>query len=128
MNNLPDDKQNNLVSFLRHNQPSAPDTRLDLEQQIFDSLEPHTDKSKKFGLKIFWTIPGAIATGFLFTSIGFSFKTSRIALEPKDLENFLVKNWQSTFNTQTYTTTEETEAYWLLLTTPQPQPALTSAQ
>ena len=128
MNNLHDDNHNNLVSFLRQNQPTAPDAHLNLEQQIFDSLEPRTDKPKKLYFKTLWAIPSAIATGFLFTSIGFSFRTPRIASEPKDLENFLVKNWQSTFNTQTYTTVEETEAYWLLLTTPPSQPALSSAQ
>ena len=127
MTNLNDNNHNNLISFLRQNQPIAPDADLDLEQQIFDSLEPRTDKPKKFYLKI-WTIPSAIATGFLFTSIGLGFRTPRIASEPKDIENFLIKNWHSTLNTQTYNTAEETEAYWLLLTTPPSQPALSSAQ
>ena len=128
MTKLHDDDCNNFVSFLRTNQPIAPDTHLDLEQQIFDSLESRTDKPKKFHWKTLWTIPSAIATGFLFTSIGFSFRTPRIASEPKDIDNFLIKNWHSTFNTQTYNTAEETEAYWLLLTTPPSQPALSSAQ
>lgn len=128
MNNLHDDNQNNLVSFLRENKPAAPQAHLNLEQQIFDSLEPRTDKSKKLYLTTLWTIPGAIATGFLFTSIGFSFKTPRIASEPKDLESFLVKNWQSILDSQTYSEVEETEAYWLLLNTPPSQPALSSAQ
>ena len=125
MTNLPDDDRNNFVSFLRQNQPTAPDTDLNLEQQIFDAIEPRTDNKK---LYIKWTIPGAIATGFLFTSIGLGFRTPRIASEPKDLENFLIKNWQSTLDSQTYTTAEETEAYWLLLTTPPSEPALSSAQ
>ncbi len=125
MTNLPDDERDNLVSFLRQNQPTAPDAHLNLEQQIFDAIEPRT-RTKKFYLK--WTIPSAIATVFLFTSIGLSFRTPRIASEPKDLENFLIKNWQSTLDTQTYNTAEETEAYWLLLTTPPSQPALSSAQ
>ena len=127
MSNLHDDNHNNLVNFLHQNQPNAPDAHRDLEQQIFDSLEPRTPRTKKLHFNL-WNIPSAIATGVLFTSIGLSFRTSRIAIEPTDLENFLVKNWQNTFNTQTYTTAEETEAYWLLLTTPPSQPALSSAQ
>ena len=125
MIDLPDDKRDNLVNFLRQNQPTAPETHLNLEQQIFDSLEPRT-YNKKLYLK--WTIPGAIATGFLFTSISLGFRTPRLASEPKDLENFLIKNWQSTLDSQSYNTVEETEAYWLLLTTPPSKPALSSAQ
>ena len=125
MSNLHDDNHNNLVSFLRQNKPPAPNACGDLEQQIFDSLEPRT-YNKKLYLK--WTIPGAIATGFLFTSISLGFRTPRLASEPKDLENFLIKNWQSTLDSQSYNTVEETEAYWLLLTTPPSKPALSSAQ
>lgn len=127
MNNLQDDNHNNPIDFLRQNKPTAPEAHGDLEQQIFDSLEPRTPRTKKLYVNL-WNIPSAIATGVLFTSIGLSFRTSRIAIEPTDLENFLVKNWHNTFNTQTYTTAEETEAYWLLLTTPPNQPALSSAQ
>ena len=127
MSNLHDDNHNNLVNFLHQNQANVPDAHQDLEQQIFDSLEPRTPRTKKLCFNL-WNIHSAIATGVIFTSIGLSFRTSRIAIEPTDLENFLVKNWQNTFNTQTYTTAEETEAYWLLLTTPPSGPALSSAQ
>ena len=127
MSNLHDNNHNNLVNFLRQNQPGAPDAHQDLEQRIFDSLEPRTHKTKKLYLKNLCSIPSAIATGILFTSIGL-IKTPRVAIEPKDLDNFLVKNWQSTFDTPTYTTAEETEAYWLLLTPPPSKPALSSAQ
>ena len=127
MTNLNDDRQNNFVKFLQQNQPVAPQAYPDLEQQIFNCLESRTDKSKKY-YKTWWTIPGAIATGFLFTSISFSLKTPRVAIELEDLETFLVKNWQNTLNTHTYTAAEETDAYWLLLSPPQSKPALSSAQ
>ena len=127
MSNLHDDNKNNFVKFLQQNQPIAPKAYPDLEQQIFNCLESRTDRSKKY-CRTWWTIPGAIATGFLFTSISFSLKTPRIAIEPEDLETFLVKNWQNTLNTHTYTTVEETDAYWLLLSSPQSEPALSSAQ
>lgn len=126
MKNLHNDRQNNLVSFLRQNQPLPPKVHPDLEQQLFDSLEPRQNSRKSC---FTWTIHGAIATGFLFTSVNFSLRTPRIALEPKDLENFLVKNWHNTLNNGSYTATEETEAYWLLPVTSEPQPALSvSAQ
>jgi hypothetical protein len=127
MTNLHDDNQNNFVKFLQQNQPIAPKAYPNLEQQIFNSLELRTDKSKKC-YKTWWAIPGAIATGFLFTSISFSLKTPRIAIESEDLETFLVKNWQNTLNTNIDTTVEETDAYWLLLSPSQSEPALSSAQ
>ena len=128
MNKFHNNNRNNLVSFLRHNKSTPPNAHSDLEQRIIDSLEPQA-KERKRHLKTTWTIPSAIATGFLFTSVSFGLKTSRIAIEPKDLENFMVKNWQDTLNSADYATAEETEAYWLLPNIIEPQPALSvSAQ
>ena len=127
MTNLHNDRRNNLVSFLRHNQPLPPDAHPNLEQQIMDALPPRV-KTKRLRFKATWTIPSAIATGFLFTSVSFGFKTPRIALEPKDLENFLVKNWQNTLNNNSYIAIEDTEAYWLLPTMSESQPVSVSAQ
>lgn len=143
MTNLNNDHQNNLVSFLRHHKPLPPNPRPNLEQELFDSLEPQTPSRKSY-FKVPWTMPrtikrqacrklGAacpnmsapakfIATGFLFTSVSFSLKTPHIALEPKDLENFLVGSWKNTLNNNSYNTTEETEAYWLLPTISEPKP------
>ncbi len=123
MTNLHNDNKNNLVTFLRHNRPIPPNAHPDLEQQLIDSLEPRKTTKRRY-YKTAWTIPGAIATGFLFTSVSFTVKTPRIALEPKDLENFLVRNWQNTLNNQGYYAVEETEAYWLLPTAAESQPAL----
>jgi hypothetical protein len=142
MTNLHNDRQNNLVSFLRHHQPLPPDASVDLEQLLIDSLEPHPRQRrlslnfKKF--KTVWTISRGIvfrvptkliATGFLFTSVSFGVKTPRIALEPKDLDNFLVKNWHDTLdsNIYSYAAGEKPEAYWLLPTVSEPQPALSFA-
>ena len=128
MSNLHDDNRNNLVSFLRRNQPTPPKPHPDLEQQLIESLEPRTNHHRRY-FKAGWTIPGAIATGFLFTSVSFSVRTPRVALEPKDLENFLVGNWQNTLGNNSYSAIEETEAYWLLPTVAEPEPALSvSAQ
>ncbi|MFM2311143.1 MAG: hypothetical protein RLZZ04_419 [Cyanobacteriota bacterium] len=127
MANLPNNHQNNLVSFLRHHRPVAPVTQVNLEQRLMDALEsPSTQKKPGFYLKVAWTIPRALATGFLFTSVSFGFKTPRIALEPNDLDKFLVKNWQDTLDSKgySYTTAKQTEAYWLLPTISEPQPAL----
>ena len=65
----------------------------------------------------------------MFTSVSFGLKTPRIAIEPKDLENFLVKNWQDTLDNHHSEAIEETEAHWLLPTVAESQPALSvSAQ
>lgn len=115
--------KNNLVSFLRHNQPPIPHAHPDLEQKLISSLEPQS-KSQKLRFKSIWTLPKAIVIGFFFTSMSFSLKTPRIALEPQDLENFLVKNWQNTLDNDGYSETEITEAYWLLPTVSDSQPTL----
>ena len=128
MTNLPNERQNNLVSFLRDHQPLPPAAHPDLEQRLFDSLEPRTTHRKN-SFKTIWSIPSAIATGFLFTSVSFGWKTPRIALEPKDLENFLVKNWHNTLESSDFNHSEITEAQWLLPVVVEPNPTLSvSAQ
>ena len=139
MTNLHNDNQNNLVSFLRRNKPTPPDAAPDFEQQLIESLEPHPThtilwfqlaKTRRISPLSKLRAPvKLIATGFLFTSVSFGIRTPRIALEPRDLENFLVKNWQNTLHNNSYTTAEETEAYWLLPAVSEPMPALSvSAQ
>lgn len=134
MTNLNKDQQNNLVSFLRQNQPVPCNPRDDLEQHLIDSLEPRP-QHRRLRFKVIWTIPVTmtfrapvklIATGFLVTSVSFGLKTPRTALEPKDLENFLVSNWYGTVDSEKYTAMEKTEAYWLLPTASKSksQPAL----
>ena len=123
MSNQPHNKQNNLVSFLRQNQPHPPDAHPDLEGQLLAALEPRS-RRRQIRYKAAWTVPGAIATGFLFTSISFSLKTPRLAVEPKDLENFVVGNWHNTLENNGYTSADDTEAYWLLPAVAEPQPTL----
>jgi len=138
MTNLHNDQKNNLVSFLRHNHPLPPDAHPDSEERLMDSLEPRV-KSRSLLYAKFKTallsgsttrrIPAKLlATGFLFTSVSFNFRTPRIALEPKDLENFLVKNWHNTLGSVSYTATNETEAYWLLPASESPSTLSFSAQ
>ncbi|MEM8719319.1 MAG: hypothetical protein AAGE84_08415 [Cyanobacteria bacterium P01_G01_bin.39] len=123
MTNLHNDHQNNFASFLRDNQPLPPDAHPNFEQQLFDSLELRKTNRNKY-LRVAWTIPSAIVTSFLFTSVSLTFRTPRIALEPKDLENFIVRNWQSTLGNTGYNAIEETEAQWLLPLVADPAPTL----
>lgn len=144
MTNLNNDHQNNLVSFLRQNKPLPPQARPNFEQELLDSLEPQIQSPRSY-FHTALTISGKItlqaynklsdtcprlslpakliATGFLMTSFSWSFKTPQIALEPKDLENFLVKNWQNTLE-NSYSSTAEMEAYWLLPDVVEEQPVL----
>ncbi|MDJ0569824.1 MAG: hypothetical protein QNJ53_12345 [Pleurocapsa sp. MO_192.B19] len=133
MTKLHNDNHQNLVSFLRHHQPNPPHAQPDLEQRIMDSLEPRatTRGEKRYG-KSTWTSSAMtlrtpaklIATGFLFTSVSFGIRTPRIAVEPKDLENFLVNNWNDTLDNYHYAPLKEAEAYWLVPNVYEPQQAL----
>lgn len=114
MNNSHNHDQDNLISFLQRNQPIPPQAYPDLEQEIIDSLEPRKFKHHRYYKTVTWTIPSAIATGFLFTTVSMGIRTPRIAIEPKDLENFLVNNWQDTFSTHNTTFVGDSEADWLL--------------
>jgi len=114
MTNSPKDNQNNLVSFLRHNQPLPPQACPDLEQKILESLEPRRFRDRRHYKTVTWTIPSAIATGFLFTTVSFGVRTPRIAIEPNDLENFLVDNWHDTLNNQNHSAIDDSEIDWLL--------------
>lgn len=123
MSNISNDNKHNFVDFIRHHKPMPASAHQDLEQVIIDSLKPQSShrnlncqKFTKNLVQIFSiNYPFRLATiAFLFTSATFCFRTSRIAIEPKDLENFLVKNWHDTLDQNSYTSDEEIEAYWLL--------------
>ena len=114
MTNSHNRDKTNFVAFLRQNQPIPPQACLDLEQQIIDSLEPRKFRERRCYKTVTWTIPSAIATGFLFTTVSFGVRTPRVAIEPQDLENFLVNNWQDTFYTYNASAIDNHEADWLL--------------
>lgn len=116
--------QDNLISFLRCNQPIPPQACGSLEQNIYDSLEPRKFRDRKYCRTVTLTIPSAIATGFLFTTFSLGIRTPRIAIEPQDLENFLVNNWQDTFDTYNFSGVDKNEADWLLPTVSESQQAL----
>lgn len=124
------DKQNNLVSFLRCNQPVPPPAYANLEQKIMDSLEPRKlIRRRKYYKTVTWSIPSAIATGFLFTTVSLGVRTPRVAIEPQDLENFLVNNWHDSLNAQNALASENPEVDWLLPAETESKPALSvSAQ
>ena len=134
MNNSPNNNnRQNLVNFLRENQPIIPQASPYLEQNIIDALEPHSTRKHRHYLELTQSCLKAIAsntptrfiaTGYIFTCVSFGFRTPRIAIEPKDLENFLVNNWQDTLNKRNTDIAEEAEAYLLLPTMAETQPTL----
>lgn len=145
MTNPNNDHQNNLVSFLRQNKPLPPKAQPNFEQELFDSLEPQIQSRKSYfkaalTISVKITLQGysklsdtcpritvptkLITTGFLFTSLSLSLKTPQVALEPQDLENFLVRNWENTLNNNSYSSPAEMEAYWLLPDMAEPRPIL----
>ena len=124
MTNSHDRDRHNLVNFLRQNQPVPPQPCQDLERRIIELLEPVPTKDRKRLPTVTWTIPGAIATGVLFTTVSFGVRTPRVAIEPKDLENFLVSNWQNTLSVREASIVDDNEASWLLPKVSEPEPAL----
>ena len=124
MTNLHDRDRTNLAAFLQQNKPIPPQACSGLEQQIIDSLEPRKFKDRKCYKTVTCTIPSAIATGFLFTTVSFGVRTPRVAIEPQDLENFLVNNWQNTFDIHNASVTNNSEIDWLLPTVSESEPAL----
>lgn len=124
MTNLNNDKHQNIVSFLRQNRPIPPHAKPDLEQRIMDSIQPRSNREQKLCVKYTWTIPKVIATGFLLTSVNFGIRTPRIAVEPKDLENFLVNNWNDILDHDHHAAAGEAETYWLLPAVHEPPQAL----
>ena len=135
MTNPHNDERHNVVSFLKHNQPLVPQAGANIEQNLIDALQPHSipkyqqylNNVSGFAKAISPNTPlKFIATGFLFTCVSLNLKTSRIAVEPKDLENLLVGSWHHTFNKRTHEAVKETEAYLFLPTTAE-QPALSVA-
>ncbi|BAZ45583.1 hypothetical protein NIES4102_26070 [Chondrocystis sp. NIES-4102] len=141
MTNLHNDKQPNFVTFLRDNCPCPNPPHPDLEQRIIDSLESRSNQEQLGEHRSIWyhsrtivrnprlaiarsTSAKLIATGFLFTSVSFGFKIPRVAVEPQELENFLVNNWQDTLDSYSYSNVESTEANWLIPVTDKRQKAL----
>ena len=132
MTNLPNNERQDFLSFLQQNQPIPPQASANLEQNIVDALEVRSSDHHQFW-KSMQILMKAIAlhnplkfitTGFLFICFSFNFKTPRIAIEPKDLENFLVKNWQDTLHKNSFGAIEEAEAHLLLPATTETQSAL----
>ena len=124
MNNLPHDDHQNLVNFLRQNCPTTPAPNCNLEQRLMDSIAHQPQYKPKQSSRLVWTIPSAIATGFLVTSVSLGFKTSQVAIETEELENFIVNNWHETIARDSYTFPSEAETYWLLPTASETQATL----
>ena len=124
MNNSHNDNKNNLVSFLRHNQPSPPQASSDLEQRIINSLESRKFKDSRYYKTVTLTIPSALATGFLFATVSLGVRTPRLAIEPQDLENFIVNNWQDTLNANNAAFINDSEIDWFLPEVSEPEPTL----
>ena len=89
-----------------------------------ESLEPRRARERKRSRTVTWTLPSAIATGFLFTTVSFGVRTPRIAVEPQDIENFLVNNWRNTLSEQDTLVLDDNAAYWLLPTVSEAQPTV----
>lgn len=125
MTNLRNDNRENFVDFLRKNRPVPPHPQFDLEHQLMESIDVQSTQERRRRYKFNWTIPSAIATGVLFTSVSLNWKTPRIAIEPNDLEIFLVNNWNYTLNNHhNYTVLDESETGWSLSTVYETQQTL----
>ncbi len=124
MTKLPDREQQNLVNFLRENRPIPPHCECNLEQKLMDSIGKQSRKNSKYSSNLIWTIPGAIATGFLFTSVGLSLKTPQVVIKASELDRFLVNSWNDTIESGNFAILNEQDTEWLFTTVQQPETAL----
>ena len=124
MTKLPDREQQNLLNFLRENRPIPPNCQCNLEQKLMDSIGEQSRKNSKHGSNLIWTIPGAIATGVLFTSVGLSWKTPQVVIDTSELDQFLVNSWNDTIDSGDFAILNEQDTDWLFTTVKQPEPTL----
>ncbi len=121
MTKLPDREQQNFVNFLRDNRPLPPDCQCNLEQKLMNSIGEQPKRNHRYGSNLIWTIPGAIATGVLFTSVGLSFKTPQVMIEASELDQFLVNSWSDTIDHSSFAVWDEEDTHLIFSNWQQPQ-------
>lgn len=113
MTHIPQDDEP-LIRFLQQHRPIPPATATPLEAQLMQLVarEPKRLSSKSI---LFWIIPGAIVAAGLSTWLGWkgSHPSLQMAVQPEELESFVVETWSGTIGE----TTQETnpEISWLML-------------
>ncbi len=127
MTKLPDREQQNLVNFLRENRPITPNCQCNLEQKLMDSIGSQPRRNNKHGSNLIWTIPSALATGFLFTSVGLSLKTPQVVIKASELDNFLVNSWNDTIDHSNFAVWNEEDTYLLFSTVQQPKTTVSAS-
>ena len=114
MTKLPDREQQNLINFLRENRPAIPDAKGNLEAKLMNSISEQPRKHCKSSSSLMWTIPSAIATGVLFTSVGLNWKTPQMVIEASELDQFLVNSWIDTVDSSNFAIlNQEEDTDWL---------------
>ncbi|MGF1539239.1 MAG: hypothetical protein ACFCU5_02125 [Pleurocapsa sp.] len=124
MTKLPDREQQNFVNFLRDNRPLPPDCQGNLEPKLMNSIGEQPKRHHKYGSNLIWTIPGAIATGVLFTSVGLSFKTPQVTIETSELDKldkFVVNSWNDTIDHGSFVVWNEEDTHLIFSDFQQPQ-------
>jgi hypothetical protein len=121
---LPDRERQNFVNFLRDNRPLAPDCQCNLEQKLINSLAQQPKRNHKYGSNLIWTIPGAIATGVLFTSVSLSLKTPQVTIEASELDRFLVNSWNDTIDNSSFATWHQEDTHLIFSNWEQPETTL----
>ncbi|GAB4543734.1 MAG: hypothetical protein Tsb0014_37540 [Pleurocapsa sp.] len=124
MNNSSYDDHENIVQFLQQNYPIAPPPSCNLEQRLMESVARQPQQKSKHSSSLIWTIPSAIATGVLFTSVTLGLKTPQVAIKTEELENFILNSWNGTIARDSHTISDGLETYWLLPTTSESQASL----
>lgn len=125
MTKLPDREQQNLVNFLRENRPAIPDPKCNLEAKLINSIGEQPRRFSKSSSSLMWTIPSAIATGVLFTSVGLNWKTPQVVIEASELDQFLVNSWIDTVDSGNFAIlNQEEDTNWLFTPIEQSEKAL----
>ncbi len=107
---LNDDQE--LVNFLKQNQPIPPPSAHDLEQRIVMSVAPRR-------LRHLWLVPTAIAATVIAAIFGYQAlqPAQQTAQQTTDVEEFIASSWSDSIHGTSIQTTEPSADYMTLVET-----------
>jgi hypothetical protein len=116
MNQFPDHDQP-LVTFLQKNRPLPPPANPEREQQLMKLIQRNSvvSRQKPTYWSFYWLFPSAIAVSLVLVWGGYRLFTPpqpQVAVDPVELEAFMVSSWNGTFESSSK---NGPEADWLLL-------------
>lgn len=107
-----------LIRFLKQHRPTPPATITPVEAQLMQLVNRDLKRFSRKQARLFWIVPSAIAVAGLVIWLGFkgSDPSPQLAVQPEELESFVVDSWNGAIGDLSYATYEtDTETSWLIL-------------